>query len=133
MHDATRLAHARLVSHADERKVRHDRQARELPLAAGEHVYLRNHGVRGHNKIQDSWRRTAYRVVARQGLNDVYVVESVNGDGESRTVNRLRPCVAGIEPAAAAAPVVRRRRLPCVPSAVSEAGDESDSQSAPLL
>ena len=72
LHDAYRLAHVRLVSHADERKVRHDRQARELPLAAGEHVYLRNHGVRGRNKIQDSWRRTPYRVVARQGLNDVY-------------------------------------------------------------
>ena len=135
LHDAYRLAHARLVSHADERKVRHDRQARELPLAAGEHVYLRNHGVRGRNKIQDSWRRTPYRVVARQGLNEVYVVEPVDGDGEPRTVNRshLRPCVAGNEPAAAAAPVVRRRRLPCVPSAVSEADDESDSQSAPLL
>ena len=73
--------------------------------------------------------------MARQGLNDVYVVEPVDCDGETRTVNRshLRPCVAGNEPAAATAPVVQRRRLPCVPSAVLEADDESDSQSTPLL
>ena len=32
-----------LNNHADQRKARHDRHARELPLAAGERVYLREH------------------------------------------------------------------------------------------
>ena len=116
LHAAYRLARARLVSHADERKVRHDRQARELPLAAGGHVYLHNYTVRGRNKIQD-WRLlTPNRVVARQGVNDVYLVEPFDGDCAQRTVNRshLRPCFAGNNYAVAL--VVRRQRLPCVPS-----------------
>ncbi|KAK2176402.1 hypothetical protein NP493_664g02014 [Ridgeia piscesae] len=47
-HDATQLN-----NHADQRKTRHDRHARELTLAVGERVYLRKHGVLGRNKIQD--------------------------------------------------------------------------------
>ena len=113
---------------SDESKARHDRHARELPLAAGERVYLRKHGVLGRNKIQDVWQPTPYRVVMRQGTNDVYVVR------EQHTVNRaaLRLCVPGNTPTAAQP--ARRRRLPCPPSVTSAGSDNtSDTSSAPLL
>ena len=131
LREAFERAYTQMLDHADQRKALHDQRARELPLSAGERVYLRNHGVRGRNKIQDAWKATPYRVVSRQGANDVYVVEPADGFGEPRTVNRanLRLCVRGNDNAVA--PTVRRRKLPCVPSVVPES--ESDSQSAPLL
>ena len=103
LHDAYAKAATQLNNHADQRKARHDRHARELPLAAGERVYLRKHGVFGRNKIQDVWQPTPYRVVMRQGTNDVYVVEPADGFGEQHTVNRaaLRLCVPGNNPTAA--------------------------------
>ena len=134
LHDAYAKAATQLNNHADQRKTRHDRHARELPLAAGERVYLRKHGVLGRNKIQDVWQPTPYRVVMRQGTNDVYVVEPADGFGEQRTVNRaaLRLCVPGNTPTAAQP--ARRRRLPCPPSVTSAGSDDtSDTSSAPLL
>ena len=106
---------------SDESKARHGRHARELPLAAGERVYLRKHGVLGRNKIQDVWQPTPYRVVMRQGANDVYVVEPADGFRQQHTVNR-------------AALPARRRRLPCPPSVTSAGSDDtSDTSSVPLL
>ena len=46
LHDAYAKAATQLNSHADQRKARHDRHARELPLAAGERVYRET--VRDH-------------------------------------------------------------------------------------
>ena len=43
LHDAYAKAATQLNNHADQRKPRHDRHARELPLAAGERMYLRKH------------------------------------------------------------------------------------------
>ena len=134
LHDTYAKAATQLNNHADQRKARHDRHARELPLAAGERVYLRQHGVLGRNKIQDVWPPTPYRVVLRQGTNDVYVVEPVDGFGQQHTVNRaaLRLCVPGNNPTAAQ--TARRRRLPCPPSVTSACSDDtSDTSSAPLL
>ena len=109
LREAFERASTQMLDHSDQRKVLHDQRARELPLAAGERVYLRNHGVRGRNKIQDAWKATPYRVVSRQGANDVYVVEPADGCGEPRTVNRanLRLCVRGNDNAVA--PTVRHR------------------------
>ena len=131
LREAFERAYTQMLDHADQRKALHDQQARELPLATGELVYLRNHGVRGRNNIQDAWKATPYRVVSRQGANDVYVAEPADGFAEPRTVNRanLRLCVRGNDNTVA--PTVRRRKLHCVPSVVPES--ESDSQSAPLL
>ena len=123
-----------LDNHADQRKAHHDRHARELPLTAGEHVYLRNHGIRGRSIIQDAWQTKPYHVVMRQGTNDVYVVEPADGFGAQRTVNRasLRLCIPGNGPKAA--PPVRRRRLPCLPIVVCvSSSDTSHASSAPLL
>ena len=118
--EAHERAYAHMVDHADQRKALHDQRARELPLAARERVCLRNHGVRGRNKIQDAWETTPYRVVSRQGASDVYIREPADGFGEPRTVNRvhLRLCVHGND--RAVAPALRRRTLPCVPSVISE-------------
>ena len=126
--------HRGMRERSDESKARHDRHALELPLAAGERVYLRKHGVLGRNKIQDVWQPTPYRVVMRQGTNDVYMVEPADGFGQQHTVNRaaLRLCVSGYNPTAAQP--ARRRRLPCPPSVTSAGSDDtSDTSSAPLL
>ena len=126
--------HRDMRERSEKPKARHDRHAHELPLAAGERVYLRKHGVLGRNKIQYVWQPTPYRVVMRQGMNDVYVVEPADGFGEQRTVNRaaLRLCVPGNTPTAAQP--ARRRRLPCPPSVTSAGSDDtSDTSSAPLL
>ena len=102
----------------------YDRHARELPLSDGERVYLRNHAVKGRNKIQDAWNSRVFRVISRQGTNHVYVVEPADGFGEPRTVNRaeIRQCTKLCDES-------RPRKLPCIPTG-SEAVDSSDSSSS---
>ena len=51
----------------------------------GDKAYIRNHGVRGRNKIQDIWDSTIYRVLR---LSENTVVEPDDGAGVSRTLNR---------------------------------------------
>ena len=55
-------------------------------LCVDDKVYVRNCGVRGRNKIQDTWDSTIYRVL-RLSENTV-VVEPEDGAGVSRTLNR---------------------------------------------
>ena len=63
--------HAQMVNHADQRKVRHDQRAHELPLAAGERVYLHNHGVRRrHNRVIWRYLQLNYRYLK---LNYTYL------------------------------------------------------------
>ena len=52
---AYELARAQMDRAADARKMTYDRHTKDLPLLAGERVYLRNHAVKGRNKIQDAW------------------------------------------------------------------------------
>ena len=96
-------------------------------LSDGEHVYRRKRGILGRNKIQDAWDDTIYKVVSRQGKNDVYVIEPVDGLGRQHTLHRssLKPCVPGND-VPTARPVVRRRRLPCVPTPRRESDESSD-------
>lgn len=56
-------AKERLAAAAARRKERHDRSVKEDLLAEGQHVYLRNHGVRGRHKIHDLWDPTVYQVL----------------------------------------------------------------------
>lgn len=53
----------RLQAAAARRKERHDQGAQNVPLEVGQFVYLRDHGVRGHNKIQDAWSPIIHQVV----------------------------------------------------------------------
>lgn len=56
-------AHEWLKAAAASRKRQHDRYVRDLPLSDGQLVYLRDHVVRGHHKIQDLWSSVMYQVV----------------------------------------------------------------------
>ena len=78
------------------KKRTYDKHAKEAPLIIGERVYTRNRPL-GRNKIQDAWDSTVYRVIQKQGNNNVYVVEPADGLGRQRTINRvdLRKCVHG--------------------------------------
>ena len=109
LQEAYQLARRQLVHEADSRKKHYDRKARDLPLSFGQRVYRRKRDIRGRNKIQDVWEGKVYKVVARKGKNDVYVIEPADGFGELRTVNRvdLRLCP---QPE-----TTTRRKLPCLP------------------
>ena len=93
-----------------------------MPLADGERMYRRKRGILRRNKIQDAWDDTVYRVISRQGTNDVYVITPVNGSDVQHTLHRssLKPCVPGND-----APVLTKRRLPCVPTARRYVDDDS--------
>ena len=127
LQEAYSLARAQLEKEANQRKACYDRGAQDLPLSDGEHVYRRKRGILGRNKIQDAWDETVYKVVSRQGKNDVYVIEPVEGLGRQHTLHRssLKPCVPGND-VPTAPPVVRRRRLPCVPTPRRESDESSD-------
>ena len=109
LQEAYQLARRQLVHEADSRKKHCDRKARDLPLSFGQRVYRRKRDIRGRNKIHDVWEGKVYKVVARKGKNDVYVIEPADGFGELRTVNRvdLRLCP---QPE-----TTTRRKLPCLP------------------
>ena len=125
---AYELARAQMDRAADARKMVYDRHTRELPLSAGERVYLRNHAVKGRNKIQDAWDSKVYRVVSRQGTNHVYVVEPADGFGEQRTINRaeIRPCTQPPEGS-------RHRKLPCAPTSDTDTESDGSSSSSSTL
>ena len=66
-------------------------------------------------------------MVSRQGKNDVYVFEPVDGSGRQHTLYRssLKPCVPGNDVSAARS-AIRRLRLPCVPIPRPESDDSSE-------
>ena len=81
------MVNRHLKQAAAERKKIFDRKARDLPIAVGIEVYMRNHPP-GRNKIQDAFRDRVYRVVRRHGEQNVYTVEPADGFGNPRTVGR---------------------------------------------
>ncbi|VDI74482.1 Hypothetical predicted protein [Mytilus galloprovincialis] len=71
---------------AEYRKNKHDEQRFNPEICVSDKVFIRNRGVHGRNKIQDTWSSTVYRVV-RLSENTV-TVEPTDGAGVSRTLNR---------------------------------------------
>ncbi|CAG2226423.1 unnamed protein product [Mytilus edulis] len=71
---------------AEYRKTKHDEKRFNPEICVDDKVYIRNRGVHGRNKIQDTWSSTVYRVV-RLSENTV-TVEPNDGAGVSRTLNR---------------------------------------------
>ena len=130
LQEAYALARGQMEKEADQRKACFDRTARDLPL-----LYRRKRGILGRNKIQDAWDDTEYKVICRQGTNDVYTIVPVDGSGERRTVHRssLRPCVTGNDVPTVPAPPRRRRRrrLPSIPPQRHELPDSSDDEQLP--
>ena len=127
--EAYEMTRLQLTRQADHRKQVYDRNVQDLPLAAGERVYLRNR-VKGRNKIQDAWDSRVYSVTRRQGTNHVYIVEPEDGRGEQRTINRadLRICTQEAQDSVVRTP----RRLPCRP-AIPESDAGTSSDDTPLL
>lgn len=91
--DAYELASRRLEEQAEEREKRIKVNVREH-LSPGTVVLVRNRGVVGRNKIQDSWEKRNF-VVLRAVNEDGYIYEiaPIDGCGDSKIVNRvnLRP------------------------------------------
>jgi hypothetical protein len=79
-------AEERTNNRAEYRKTVHDHKRFNPELCVGDKIYIRNRGVRGRNKIQDTWDSTIYRVL-RLSENTV-VVEPDDGAGVSRILNR---------------------------------------------
>jgi len=84
---ATMHAFEQLSKKASERKARHDIRASEHDIPVGSKVLIRNR-VKGRNKIQDTWSPIPFVVKNRIDKN-VYRVESIDGSGEIRTVNKV--------------------------------------------
>ncbi|KAJ8362363.1 hypothetical protein AAFF_G00378260 [Aldrovandia affinis] len=79
----------RLATRRRQRDQRYKSQVHDPGLKEGQLVYIRNHSVKGRNKIQDTWDSTPYRVVQQpdhQGA--VYSVVPASQDGPVRRVHR---------------------------------------------
>lgn len=53
----------RMNAATGQRKARHDQKAQSDPLEVGQLVYVRDHTVRGRNKIQDTWSPIIHQVL----------------------------------------------------------------------
>uniref|UniRef100_A0A8C2HMT4 Gypsy retrotransposon integrase-like protein 1 n=1 Tax=Cyprinus carpio TaxID=7962 RepID=A0A8C2HMT4_CYPCA len=89
-------ARERLKAAADRQKRQHDQHVRDLPLAEGQLVYLRDKVVRGRHKIQDLWSSVIYQVVRPPEEGGVvYSIAPVTDLSKIRRVHRslLKACV----------------------------------------
>ena len=64
MQEAYLRALNRIEKKAQQRKLKHDKKAKEHNLNVGTKVLLRNR-IQGRNKIQDTWSPTTYKVLQR--------------------------------------------------------------------
>lgn len=82
-------AGARLRAAADRRKEQHDQKVRDVPFLEGQLVHLRDHSVRGRNKIQDLWSSVVYRVLKppKDG-GSVYTIAPLDDLDKVKHVNR---------------------------------------------
>ena len=92
LRQAFETAKRQLQKAAYKRKRHYDKSARENVIPLGERVFEREHSIRGRNKLQDCWKSTVYFVTDHK--NDVYTIESADGTGQVKVVNReqLRIC-----------------------------------------
>ena len=56
-------AKKRLATAADRRQEHHDRRLKITPLQEGQLVYVRDHRIRGRQKIQDLWKSKVHQVL----------------------------------------------------------------------
>ncbi|XP_076847994.1 uncharacterized protein LOC143493459 [Brachyhypopomus gauderio] len=82
-------ARERLAAAAEYRKDKHDARVRSPALAVGQLVYVRDHGVRGRNKIQDQWSSVVHVVVrVPSETGAVYAIAPVGDPTKVRHVHR---------------------------------------------
>lgn len=87
-------ARERLHAAALRRKERHDQKGQSDPLEVGQLVYIKDHSVRGRNKIQDAWSPTVHQVLRAPSPGGVvYSVAPVHDLNRSHQVHRtmLKP------------------------------------------
>jgi transposase InsO family protein len=124
IHDAYKLAERHLNQSAHKRKKYADRHAKDLPLAVGQRVYYKQHGIQGRSKIQNRYRTEVYKVIAKMHDKDVYQIERTDGYGDPRWVNRseLKECPLPEVPVER--PRLQRRNKVKCPVSHSESSDE---------
>lgn len=69
-------------------KAHYDQRVRDLPLAEGDRILLRNLGLTGKHKLQDRWKSTPYVVVKKLPNLPVYKVKPEHGPGVVKTLHR---------------------------------------------
>lgn len=86
LRQARDFAQARTQTRADERKHRHDQNAKPHILPIGSHVMIRKRRL-GMDKIGDSWDSRLW-VIVESRPNAVYVIQPEDGFGKCKTVTR---------------------------------------------
>ncbi|XP_062404413.1 uncharacterized protein LOC134094507 [Sardina pilchardus] len=84
----------RLQVAASKRKERHDQKIQCEPLTEGQHVYIRDHTIRGRSKIQDAWGAMVHQIIrAPPPGGVVYSVAPTQDLSKVRQVHRtmLKP------------------------------------------
>ncbi|KAJ8409316.1 hypothetical protein AAFF_G00235140 [Aldrovandia affinis] len=82
-------ARVRLKVAAERRKERQDQLVRGVDLKEDQLVYLRDHSVRGRNKIQDLWSSTVHKILkAPQQGGPVYTIAPVDALEQVKHVHR---------------------------------------------
>ena len=81
-------ARERLRAAASLRKERHDKAVKDAPLQEGQYVLLRDHGVKGRNKIQDLWSSEIYQVVKAPNGGPVYTIAPCHDLTKTKHVHR---------------------------------------------
>ena len=81
---------------AGRRKARYDQTVRDEPISEGQRVYLRNLGVRGRSKMQDTWGSEVYEVLKAPKGGPVYTIAPLDEKGKVKNVHRnhLKLCPA---------------------------------------
>ena len=89
LHTAFQIADNNTTRKTEKRQALHTLLAHATDLPIGRRVLVRDRTIRGRNKIQDTWLSNPYRVIEqRDPGGNVYTVESLNGQGGLKTVNR---------------------------------------------
>ena len=76
---------------SDARRLRNDKKAIDTSIPIGQKVYVKDHTVRGRNKIQDYWCPEEYVVTNRPDeTENVYMVQYTSPDGDTwvKTLHR---------------------------------------------
>ena len=89
LHTAFQIADINAIRKTEKRQARHNLLADATDLPIGRRVLVRDRTIRGRNQMQDTWLPNPYRVIERTDPGgNVYTVESLNGQGGLKTVNR---------------------------------------------
>ncbi|MCW4250032.1 MAG: RNase H-like domain-containing protein [Candidatus Thiodiazotropha endolucinida] len=128
---------------ANRSKTNYDLKVREATLDVGDHVLIRNVGLRGKHKLADKWDKHPYVVTGIPDKNvPVYTVQRESGDSTVKTLHRnmllpfsVIPGISetNIEPDQNVSPEPRKitRKQKAVP--ISDSDPDSDSDQSDYI